>query len=86
MPQTADNANDIEEEPQAEPRCHWRCQRIGYRRIIVIAHRQNHTRCPGTEYVGRFVSQGKHTAARHHMKYGSSGVSAVIKISIITLQ
>ena len=27
-PETADNANDIEEKPQAEPRCHWRCRRI----------------------------------------------------------
>lgn len=28
-PKTADDANDIEEKPQAEPRCHWRCRCIG---------------------------------------------------------
>ena len=78
QPKTADYANDIEEKPKAEPRCHWRCWRIvRYAKfssligwiLLGVATRSK---------ASRQILQYRHKASRRHLEYGSSGACAVI--------
>ena len=49
IPWTVDNANDIEEKPEAEPRCQWRCRRIGISHHFFLSYWLDLTRCYDTE-------------------------------------